>query len=493
MNENEPNRIRRIFLQLAAICGITLSLCSCATPTLVHPAALANPVSFNGEAGKGDWIKLNLRLENGKEIGPFMVDTGWPYKTVLDKSLAPLLGKRLGSGIFYSPFMGGFVSSETYKTPKLYLGGAQLQMGPHVFVCDLQKLSRGLKGILGMDCLRHYCVQFDFARDEMRFLDPDAPANGDFGHPIPLLMIDNLVIARSDVFGIGKVLFCPDTGCHECDAMLKPKLLRRLETKLKSSWSTSFPGIKNNPVKVAGFSKGIFAGETYNDLTIAAWAGRWPDGNLLGLPFLARNRVTFDFPRRTMYLEKENSGPRNPALFASEEAGKYLRELKRSGQLPGWTTNDFGEGDSSDAPMTNYPVSLTFNLRKEPVPGCVDVTAKVKALAAGGARRILADDGLPGFDPAPDHLKTLRVTLHGDIHDKVIEIAEGRTLALPSNAQMLEARYGVLSGPVFTDAREKASFYHYVVIKNVPDGPWKLSKAWQSDVEGHLIKNYSVP
>lgn len=364
----------------------------------------ANPVSFNAEAGKGDWIKLKLHLENGKEIGPVMVDTGWPFKTVLDKSLIPLLGKRTGSGIFYSPFMGGFVRADTYNTPKLYLGSTPLLMGSHVYVCDLQKESPGLKGILGMDCLRHYCVQFDFSRNEMRFLDPDAPASGDFGHPIPLVMIDGLLFARSDVFGIGNVLFCPDTGCQQCDAMLKPKLLRRLQTNQQSSWSTSFPG-RNAPLKVAGFSKEIFQGESYNDLTIAQWAGKWPDGNLLGLPFMARNLVTFDFPRRTMYLQKQNSDSRDSSLYATEEAAKYLLELKKSGQLPGWTADDLGEQDTPDTQITNYPVSLTFNSRKETQP---------------------------------------------------------------------------------------PSFYHYVVIRDVAKGPWKLSKAWQSDVEGHQIREYAL-
>ncbi|HTV39119.1 MAG TPA: hypothetical protein VMF08_00980 [Candidatus Sulfotelmatobacter sp.] len=407
MIENERNRFRRFFLPLTAICGLALLLCSCATPPLIQPAPAnpANPVSFNGEAGKGDWIKLKLHLENGKEIGPVMLDTGWPYKTVLDKSLAPLLGKRTGSGIFYSPFMGGFVRADTYNTPKLYLGSAPLLMGSRVYVCDLQKESPGLKGILGMDCLRHYCVQLDFSRNEMRFLDPGAPANGDFGHPIPLLMIDGLLFARSDVFGTGKVRFCPDTGCQQCDAMLKPKLLRRLETNQNLSWSTSFSGARNHSVNVAGFSTENFEGESYNDLTIAEWAGKWPDGNLLGLPFMARNLVTFDFPRRTMYLQKENSNPRDPSLFATEEAAKYLLGLKRNGQLPGWTVNDVGEQDTPDVQITHYPVSLTFNSRKESLP---------------------------------------------------------------------------------------PSFYHYVVVRNLPEGPWKLSKAWQSDVEGHLIRNYSV-
>ncbi|MGH8022017.1 MAG: hypothetical protein ACRED1_00430, partial [Limisphaerales bacterium] len=311
---------------------------------------------------------------------------------------------------------------------------------------------------------------------------------------IPLTILDDLVIARADCFGAGKVLFCPDTGCQQCDAMLRAKWLRRLQGKEKLSWSTFFDGPGNRTVKVAGLLQGKIEGNTYHDLTVAQWDGAWPGGNLLGLPFLARNLVTFDFPERKLYLKQESPGPRNPALFAAEEAGKYLVELKNDGRLPGWATNDVGEGSAPDAPkcITNYPISLTFDFRKEIVPGWVDVTATVQSLLASGARDIMAGDALAGFDPAPNHPKDLRLLLRGQRHNRFVQTAQGRTLTLPPGADVIRAQYGLLSGPAFTPVRGNASFYHFVMVKKAPDDPWKLTRAWQSDVEGRLIKNYSA-
>ena len=83
--------------------GIFLSLllfCSCATtpePSAIIPASdLPADVTMNKEAGRGNWLFVTLRLESGDEL-PFFVDTGMTV-TLLDKSLEPKLGKRLGTG-----------------------------------------------------------------------------------------------------------------------------------------------------------------------------------------------------------------------------------------------------------------------------------------------------------------------------------------------------------------------------------------------------------
>jgi hypothetical protein len=57
-----------------------------------------------------------------------------------------------------------------YKAPKLYLGNTLLLTNPKIYTFNWQQFEPGLKGVLGMDCLRHYCVQFDFAHDKILFL-----------------------------------------------------------------------------------------------------------------------------------------------------------------------------------------------------------------------------------------------------------------------------------------------------------------------------------
>jgi hypothetical protein len=483
----------RFACQSIAICALLSFLCSCATRTDIQLAAPAK-ATFNSDAGWDD-IEVKLRMDNGNEITPVLVDTGGNH-TVFDKSLAPLLGKRVGSGVWYEPFLGGLVRVDVYNAPKLYLGDVPLALGRHVYVYDLQKAQRGLKGILAVDCLRHYCVQFDFSRNEMDFLDPGVPANSDFGKPMPFMIIDNLVIARGDCFGTGNIFFCPDTGCL-FDAVLKPKLMRRLAKKQKPSWSDSFSGVSKKPRMIEGFSNGAFCGESYTDLTVAQWYGSWPDGELVGLPFFERNLVTFDFPKRMMYIKKQSSGPRNRPLLAhykQEEAATYLVQLFKNGNLPGWATNDSGEWKTLDVPkcITNYPVLVTVSAHKQPVPGWVDVTAKLASTGASGARSISAADALAKYDPAPGCRKTLRITLRDGKREQTIEIPEGNTLTLSPQADVLEARYGVLSGPAVSSSPHDTSLYHFTVGQNVPDGPWKLTKAWQSDEKGRLIKDYEI-
>ncbi len=66
-------------------------------PSAIIPASeLPADVSMNKEAGRGNWLFVTLRLESGEEL-PFFVDTGMTL-TLLDKSLEPKLGKRLGTG-----------------------------------------------------------------------------------------------------------------------------------------------------------------------------------------------------------------------------------------------------------------------------------------------------------------------------------------------------------------------------------------------------------
>jgi hypothetical protein len=56
--------------------------------------------------------------------------------------------------------------------------------------------------------------------------------------------------------------------------------------------------------------------------------------------FLARHLVTFDFPKRTMYLKQTSTGPLVNRAFAA--AFEFLRNLKAAGQVPGWSKTDHG-------------------------------------------------------------------------------------------------------------------------------------------------------
>ena len=66
--------------------------------------------------------------------------------------------------------------------------------------------------------------------------------------------------------------------------------------------------------------------------------------NGIGLGFLARHLVTFDFPDRTMYLKRTSVGPLSVKARDWKAVGssalRFLNTLKNKGQLPGWSQSE---------------------------------------------------------------------------------------------------------------------------------------------------------
>ena len=287
--------------------------------------------------------------------------------TVLDKSLEPKLGKRIGTRCCWEPFGGGLARAGLYHSPNLYLGDTKLLTSSTVYTHDLRRIAPGLMGILGMDCLKHYCVQMDFARDRMRFLNPDLTGADDLGKPFPLTILFGLLISRADYFGTGNVWFCPDTGCVGADAVLRPSLLRRAMRQQTPVMTAPSKTSRGGKADVAGFASGVFGGQTYSNLTFVKWPGVAPSGDLLGLQFLARNLVTFNFPKRTMYLKQETAEPLASGDSVFMDARKFLSALQETNALPGWPTGEKRSGwirPPGNNLCPTFPAALTMRVQK---------------------------------------------------------------------------------------------------------------------------------
>jgi hypothetical protein len=357
-------------------------LCSCATRDSVRPSLPAE-TAFNKDAGRGQWIYVMLHLENGKEL-LFIADTG-TTGAVLDKSLEPILGKRLGTRKANYPFYGK-VTANVYKAPKLYLGSTCLATGNRILTDDLSRLSsdRPIMGILGMDCLRHYCIQLDFTASKIRFLDPDHSENENLGEKFLLTYtyFDGLTLIHMNLFGQSNT-YLVDTGDTGDDVALKPKLFEQELRKSQEQTSSQF--IFSRQIKTpAGvlvhevFFPGIvFNGEDCTNFILGDSPGR----NLLGLRFLSRHLTTLNFPKRTMYLQRSNvesfADKDNITNFLGNtldyifvpEAVKFLSHLKEQGQLPGWLKDERGEvsifwTQGEDSPEV-CPISRTFIATKK--------------------------------------------------------------------------------------------------------------------------------
>ncbi len=294
----------RVRLIGASVC---LALwCSCGTTPKwdvddSNRPPLPAETSLNKGAGRGEHIRVTLHLESGQEI-PVMMDTGSP-DTMLDKSLNPQLGKRLGKETFRFPAMKKGTAA-VYRPPELYLGGTQLLVGKKVLTIDWN----GGAGILGMDCLQYYCIQLDFAAGKLRFLDPDHLKTEELGQGFPLTISrwTRHVKVREDFLGAKGAKWMIDTGLN-VDGVLKGKLFERA---LRAQHISAAPGEINGAKGVgACFPEAEFRGATYTNLIVAEMPRKMPLPNLIGLQFLARHLVTFNFPKRMMYLKRTSVGP----------------------------------------------------------------------------------------------------------------------------------------------------------------------------------------
>src|ERR1700744_6100287 len=76
-----------------------LAVCVCAMGKGTD-AGLPGTMEMSKDAGRGDLLFVNMRLNDGPEL-PFVIDTGSPI-TLIAKSLEPQLGKQLGTRLFWN-------------------------------------------------------------------------------------------------------------------------------------------------------------------------------------------------------------------------------------------------------------------------------------------------------------------------------------------------------------------------------------------------------
>ena len=354
-------------LRRLGACLSLMLLCSCAA---IYPRLPAD-VALNKDAGRGNGLVVMLRLESGEKL-PFYVDTGLP-RTVLDKSLEPKLGKRLDTETIRSPAGPTNLATSIYPSLRLYSGSTPLRMsGTNIYTCDTKQLlgwdGCPVIGILGMDCLRHYCIQLDFKAGKMRFLDPDHLDTAKLGKAFPLTFssegedrpeLIRPFIPRGGLFEGKGTHVLIDTGCDVDGGLRQPSFQRAVEEQ-------------SGVIKAGGYARlpeCVWDGETYTNLTILAWPTHFEHPNSIGLRFLARHLVTLDFPHQVMYLKRTRTGPlpdedpQAAANAAGESATKSLQSLKKNGLLPGWSKKD----KSANGRVTgdfHYPNSISLHYRK---------------------------------------------------------------------------------------------------------------------------------
>jgi hypothetical protein len=296
---------------LMLVSGILFSGCRSVEPKSAAPPEVLAEFDFQGEM---NYIILPVTFQ-GQEY-PFALDTG-ATDTLFDISFKDKFGKRFLWPKKGDAAHGKKVKVELFHAPDAYLGSLNLNNSPYKAISDLDQLipkkNRKFQGLIGMDFLQQYIVQIDFDNKKVIFFNakkdgglfssfrPKENKHPEWGEPIPLKtkLFNRLRFIKGKLLDNISAEFMIDSG-WQSHGTLESELYKKVNPKL------SFDAIYNdstNTVKsdiglkmIEKFSVGQFE---YNNNIFQK-----SNMSILGLQFLSRHLVTFDFLNNVMYLKK---------------------------------------------------------------------------------------------------------------------------------------------------------------------------------------------
>ncbi|MHC4584016.1 MAG: aspartyl protease family protein [Planctomycetota bacterium] len=258
-------------------------------------------------APKPDLIFLPVRFKE-KEYW-FVLDTGSSL-TVFDASFRHELGAA--TKIVETQTAANSIIVELFDAPEAFLGPLNLQDCGEVACFDLRLLSsvlgRPISGIIGMNFLREYTIQINFDEGILSFIQPMGADKSDWGRGLAM---------NCDLAGCpritGRILdqinidFLIDTGAN-ASGYLEHKIFRKILTDTGSKTSKvlvqTASGIqKLRETRIEDLSVGSLK---YQNLIFSE-----SKGSRLGLSFLTRHIVTFDFPNSRIYFKKGKTFNKN--------------------------------------------------------------------------------------------------------------------------------------------------------------------------------------
>ncbi len=317
---------------------------------------------FNRTAGRGGFLFVNVRLEDRREL-PFMLDTGCPV-TVFDSSLESCLGEVLSTNVIPNGWRG-YWTNHLFKAPKLYLGGVELHGGRQVWAHDVKGTYAAppLMGVLGFDYLRQCRLQLDFSRCRLSLLTSDQWQTN-----VPRDSFQLSLKPPMNLLGVKGARTIVDTGDYQDGALDAKTFQAQIQAQGHGSSVQTWAGAAGKPERLLHLPELDFEHHTYTNVILEDCASSSDQQmNLIGLRFLARHLVTFDFPNNQAYLKQNSIGP---LIDTEAEAGlNYLRNLKQTNQLPGFSKDDKASVGrhryESGFFAGTYPVSLTYEAKKQ--------------------------------------------------------------------------------------------------------------------------------
>ncbi|MHC4085882.1 MAG: aspartyl protease family protein [Planctomycetota bacterium] len=255
----------------------------------------------------GDPILLPVTFKEKEYL--FLLDTGSSH-TVFDTSFKHELGevKSVKKGLT----SGSPILAEFFNAPEAPLGPLNLKESGEIACVDLHMLNlvlgKKVSGMIGMNFLRKYVVQIDFDKGTLSFLQPMEEQHPDWG--IELAMkYESLGWPQitGPVLDDIEVDFVIDTGANSTGGLDSNIFEQTLsENELKTCeilFATASGVIRKREMRIKSLTVGSL---NYADLIFG-------EANMshLGLSFLSRHIVTFDFPNSRMYLKKGKEFKKN--------------------------------------------------------------------------------------------------------------------------------------------------------------------------------------
>jgi hypothetical protein len=251
-------------------------------------------------AQEGGRIFLPLKLK-GKEY-TFLLDTGCSV-ILFDTSLREHLGEQKGTAEAVS-YAGKVLTCQVFDAPEAFVGPLNILDCGDVHCLDLEvyrsDFNVAVDGIVGMNFLNNYVVQIDFDHSKVIFLKPIESAGSDWGTGL------DMGFQKEAPYVVGKVLpgieasFMLDTGCPSYNAV-STEVFERIQ---RSEPDACFEGTIDSTGVTTKCRVAVVSNVTFGPLDYQNMYFLEHYFSILGMPFLSRHLVTFDFPNSRLYLKK---------------------------------------------------------------------------------------------------------------------------------------------------------------------------------------------
>ena len=341
--------------------------------TEVNQPAIDNRTEFPFGDGS-EAVLLPVHIQGHEYL--FLLDTG-SSATMFDASLRDLLGTPIHKITGQSP--GNPFVMQIFESPLIQIGPFILPQGSEIGCLDMSMLSmvdgREISGILGMDFLKNHVIQINFDKGIISFFEMDDFDMSASGQKYDLTYNSVRVpIIRGQLLDSINTEFVIDSGNNyfgNLDKDTFEKLVNRKDIKITEVLAATASGsqmqreIRAKVLKIGDLSyKDIIFGE-----------GNY---NCLGLGFLNRHIVTFDFPKMKMYLNKSDQFER---IDEDDMSGLHLLRISDK-----TVVHSIDKGSSADKnSITSGDIILKINGQKTEN---IEITKVRSILKSGDGKEI---------------------------------------------------------------------------------------------------------